>query len=556
MLKHIYVLKEEYKDTDLYIWDVGKRSIWIFTYLAYRGIDIRGFITDIDDFAGGTFMNRPVISAEEFSALPEGSALMVLDDETSGPVMELALGYGKGLRMTDILEFDPALSRHAVWVYGTGNRAWKRVKQLEQRGASVEGFFVSEQQPDRPDSILGRPVVTFTRETGSKAGAILVAAGRENSRDEILLNISAIGYDGDVYIKEVLSHPMLLGSDPFIMIDRAMKENKDLLLCSEDAMTSGLLRRAAAIYGAEFKKEVCFEGSDERGLEDIYALADEDPDKSVLLIHSYDKYRRFEMAEAATDLGYTIERGNFESVIKACYNRLKSSGVLQYEYDEQMMSSVDYTPAGGLPGLAVHGDPDGGGKRILVYGGSTSSEVYAAETWASQLQKRCAREGKDVVVFNGAQEMDTVEKELRRLLRDIGFVKPDIVISMSGVNNLKDYSDKFARSRGENQLERWKRTERYMKLISESEGARFYAFLQPMNMCMQDADIDETRRFTFDTLWHGEHMYYGKDGGDLYTYLVTLFHHKEGMFIDFCHYTEEANGILADAVYEKISEAL
>jgi hypothetical protein len=41
---------------------------------------------------------------------------------------------------------------------------------------------------------------------------------------------------------------------------------------------------------------------------------------------------------------------------------------------------------------------------------------------------------------------------------------------------------------------------------------------------------------------------------DFYHNLISLFFHKEGMFIDFCHYSEEANEILADSIFQTIRE--
>ena len=43
---------------------------------------------------------------------------------------------------------------------------------------------------------------------------------------------------------------------------------------------------------------------------------------------------------------------------------------------------------------------------------------------------------------------------------------------------------------------------------------------------------------------------------DFYINLLSLFDEKEGMFIDNCHYSENANGILAEIVYEKLIKDL
>ena len=48
----------------------------------------------------------------------------------------------------------------------------------------------------------------------------------------------------------------------------------------------------------------------------------------------------------------------------------------------------------------------------------------------------------------------------------------------------------------------------------------------------------------------------GSRKDDFYINLLSLFDDKEGMFTDICHYSEEANKILADIVYEHILKDL
>ena len=43
---------------------------------------------------------------------------------------------------------------------------------------------------------------------------------------------------------------------------------------------------------------------------------------------------------------------------------------------------------------------------------------------------------------------------------------------------------------------------------------------------------------------------------DEYINLLPLFHHKEGMYIDCCHYSEEANEKIAECVYRTIKDEL
>ena len=90
-----------------------------------------------------------------------------------------------------------------------------------------------------------------------------------------------------------------------------------------------------------------------------------------------------------------------------------------------------------------------------------------------------------------------------------------------------------------------------MKAVAETYGAEFLCYLQPMKFGKPDMSLLE------ECIHHDEK----RDGytfrerssrNDFYKNLMELFDHKDGMFIDACHYSEEGKAVLADIVYEDI----
>ena len=551
MIKHIYTLKSEYKGKDIYIWGIGKRAEWTFSFLAYRGIAASGFVTCRERFFSESFLGCPVISPEEFSL--KDDALMLMEYSVDRETFRRISGYGKCLYFKEAFEIDPALTECPCYIYGTKIGAWNMLSRFASNGIECGGFLLSEKTG--PDQIAGIPVYQYDRTGFSGRDRIVVSAVSEDVVNDILEHIQSRDFPGDVYIDELVQYTSIWSTDPFLMLDDAVKSGKRILLCCEDALGRELIGKICGLYDIRIDREVCFSGDEEKGLGDIWALSDEDPEGSVVLIFAFNKKRRYEIVCALNDMGYSPEKHNFAGVQRCLYSGLLPLKRIGYEKDTRLGTSLDYTALGGIPGWAVYGDGKDG-LRIMVLGGSTSSDVYYPENWVSKLYKRFISDGSAATIYNGAHEGNTSSHELLRLTRDIDFIKPDIVISLSGLNDL-DFRrdlDKFEALNGESAFVFWKRMESYMKMISEAAGARFISILQPINEYMGPSSLSESLMFSADPDDSSQRVSPEKRKDDLCIDLMDLFHHREGMFIDKCHYSDEANGIIADIVYRLIKE--
>ena len=72
--------------------------------------------------------------------------------------------------------------------------------------------------------------------------------------------------------------------------------------------------------------------------------------------------------------------------------------------------------------------------KVMVMGGSTST--WPLTTWSKLLCEKIKSRGRDCVIFNGAVEGYFSGQELLKVIRDAPAIKPDIVISLSGINDL------------------------------------------------------------------------------------------------------------------------
>ncbi len=553
MIQHIRVLKTSLADKDIYIWDVGKYAMWVFYGAAMRRVNIRGFVTNYPQYVGDTIMNRPIISPEEFRE--KKNAVILVSEKVTKGTFDLVKSYGQECYLwPDALELNPGLKQGSHFLYDTDNDSWNFIKEAEHRGVKIRGFL--KEGAAEGEKILGLPVKDPFRAGLKNSGSVIILKHQPQSDGIVTDRLQQNGFTGTIFLNSFSEIQNIWSVDCFAMLDSAVKQKKRILLCCEDAMGRALLHEVLSTYGIPIAREVCYGGSPENGLDDIWSLAEEDPAESVLMIHSFSRKRRYEIIEAANDLGYHLEDHNYSALTQYCYNRLKHTDVLVNEYDKKLEYSIDYTAIGGLPGWAVYGDPASADKKIMVLGGSTSSEIYYPECWVSKLYKKIRSEGKNAAIYNGAHEGNAVFHELNRLIRDIHTLKPDIVISMSGFNDLPKGSGKFETVRQENSFEYWRRLESYMKLIAEAEGAKLYAVLQPINQSPEDNTVYEAMMYLGQVHRRGRVFTENRRNDDFYHDLFTRFLHQHEKYIDLCHYSEIGTRELADEVYQMIKDDL
>lgn len=138
--------------------------------------------------------------------------------------------------------------------------------------------------------------------------------------------------------------------------------------------------------------------------------------------------------------------------------------------------------------------------RIMILGGSTSDigQYKPEKSWPEFLFEKLKQKA---VIFGGAVGGYNARQECLKLLRDIGTIKPDIIISYSGVNdaypmsadghpfmhiyqllsmkNSSSFQIDEGVSSTEPRADLWLRMENCMCAIAQSFGCKFYGILQP-----------------------------------------------------------------------------
>ena len=166
---------------------------------------------------------------------------------------------------------------------------------------------------------------------------------------------------------------------------------------------------------------------------------------------------------------------------------------------------------------------------IMCFGGSTTSTIQGS-LWAQYLHSKLQSQGLDCAILNGGCGGHNSWNELNKMMRDLPFFKPDIVISYSGINDYAfhaDINNPYVNIKGTNELletrlfsslnyppfsgdhsDAFITRSRYMNSVCQVNGSKFLRILQPT---LGFGDY----KFDLDDKLDREFFHYANDPSDL-----------------------------------------
>lgn len=269
-----------------------------------------------------------------------------------------------------------------------------------------------------------------------------------------------------------------------------------------------------------------------------------------------------------------------------------------------------------IPGFVVYGEEDPEAIRIVALGSSTTDPTtfllgdHGPDNWPKVLQDICQANGKKCVVYNGGIGGFTSSQELLKFIRDVLPMKPDVVVSLNGGNELYHYSSQFPFTHhyqlrlmnklvGKHQhhlcgyfpntmfifnyllnkrgnsfpihegtpyeikpAKIWEMNTRTLSAIAKEYGIHYYVFLQPLvgvgNYISSKTDQEylktheETEKYlTFLTELYTEAKESCKNK-DYCIDLTSLFDGKQDLFADPRHPNREGDRLIANEIYNQL----
>ncbi len=578
MIKPLHTLKDNYRKKNIYIWNINHTSTEVLMLLLFNYIDICGFIDPSDKYVDEELFNRPIYSKDILSGLRDDTIVVYKENafiepyysENKGIFVEVWSLFGS---------INPDLYNKKVYIYGTGGGAGDLLEEIKREEIVISGFVETE-QPIR-NVYNNLPLKSFKTDDFTCDDAIIISPKSKKDKMDILEHCKFA--DADVF----LDYYSLI--DFFVVyfalvVNRAIKSHKQIVLCGEYNALSDTIYKIFEIYEiiSEFRIHISekVEPKVNNKIKSlyIYDIRPQDVDKCIVVVDEILSEKQVSVISYLQDMGWSVSDMNITGFFECNLSDAIMLGKSLLIEDNLVRVSM-HSQSDDLSGWKCLGKTHGEEISIAILGGSTSSAgYYRVESWGEKLHRKLLHKGYHLKTYIGATPGATVSYEIVKFLRDGYCIKPDIVISMSGVNNTldlwgynqfsflldfddynKDYLGKIATGlrTDENNFDYWIRCSKVLKLLASHIGAECFVFLQPMNLYMENMSLDEKMIHEYEIYRNGAIEFYQKAGetGDYFN-LIEAFQHKDKMYIDCWHYSEYASNILADRVIEIIEPAL
>lgn len=589
MLNLIYEINSEYRDKNIYIWDVSRNSMVLFTKLAFGSKKISGFVTDVDKYMGNKFLNLPVLGAEDY--LNDESILVLPDypDTCRHKVYEKVLHMLPDAKIVwheDLYDVADCLLHEKVMIYGTGKAAEQILDVCKEKNILIEGFINSNAESN--ETFKGYKVFSSKDLWKFTELPIIVAALNIKAKEEIIYNLSNNNCER-IYVNHIIAPRHSFAEAIFTWINKAICDEKKIYIYSDYNEYLKITQKTFETYGIPVNGIVYEKSESNNIIEDVYTLSYMSANDIFIYINERMSSKMYNANRLLRDLGMEYE--NFTGAIQSRTN------YSEYITNYDILLGRSLSGNTEKKGFYIYGNDKEDDLKIMILGGSTSTEkAYTTESWVSKMYSKYFRDN-NVTIYNGADCGFDVVQELLVLLRDGPVIKPDIVISLSGVNNLFDRSDiafiniqsyfedssyadvvnnfnvwlmahmfstiapqsylNSGLKSDEDNFEFWKRNEKIICGVAKIIGAKPYVFLQPMNIDERNMDMYEYSLHIAEQNREAQKEFLSKcKNNDFYINAISILSGKDKMYIDAAHYTDKANEIIATYVYEKIKDTI
>jgi hypothetical protein len=542
----------------------------MFTKILLMKINVCGFVVpeECEEYAGETYMNRPIVSLKQVE--DDENKIILVSHDVSETIFN---SIKNAVYWEESLELNSELRHKKIIIYGTGGGAKRICKKLEDIGNCEYIFCLSKLEGSR--EFQGRRVIEACELEQYEDYVVVISVVTPEFLMQILEVLNEKGFLGTIYLEVSLLHCKHAHTITLPQrLNMAIKEHKKVYLYGQKNDLAELIEDACKLYGIYIEGYVYEVRDKEHDIDSIYEISYNGVEDKLIIIADFIRYQSVVLARKNIELaGFSLEQWNYTCI--RGYTLTDKFKLLESRIHLDSLVGYSALYLKGLPGWKRYGKVDENSIRIMILGGSTSSEVLHPENWISKLHYKLLENNIKTTIYNGAHSGNDIVHEVLRLLRDGYVLKPHIVISMSGLNNINakyDVVNQFnipayttiiryysaneeyctGLKSDEDLYSFWYRNVKLIKMICEYYGVEFFSFLQPMNITMNSKNLQEMSMYGQEQMEGVRSFSENANDSSDYVNIMRLFEHQDEMFVDNCHYTDKAMEVISDKVYETI----
>lgn len=494
-----------------------------------------------------------------------------------------------------------------IFIYGAGKNGRNTCIYLQNYGIEINGFIDSNK--DKIDTILeNKPIISL--KNVCKSDTIIVSSMYYKEIAKLLEN--------EDYRNVFVDYGTICQCKPPYYIFETQDMSKSAIvwdvywhfyILMRDVINKKIVLYGDNEYSYQLKKLfkmidkevefICDDEADSGETKSVYDLLYEDVSELMVLNTKCiweNMVCKFPNSKFLEELGLRYI-SDFREINRMPDNAIRES-YLDSKYGYQVDPLLGFTiiyPNSSKEYNQYHvlGNTDLKRNRILILGGSTSDMGMYENTksWPEILYEKLLAKD-EVVLFGGAVGGYNSRQECLKLLRDIAIIKPNLVISYSGVNDaypmnveshpfynssvlaacknaIKQYDTCIGSRTVETSAQLWIRMEQTMHAITTCFGGKFIGILQPTIHNKNELyGLERVIKVYQDGHGHEPFSYINnKKRNDSFKESVQISHcfeesymhdfsdvlkEQEEVFKDVCHLLQAGNEVVAQRIYDVI----
>lgn len=563
---------------NIYIYGTDSDSARLFFQLSSLHVRIKGFV-EKENGKINSFYHKPVYTINE---LQENSTVLTSDKDSA---------LNNFVLCENFFEFNKHINKKHVVIYGCGECGRKLKKYLDSIDVNVECYI--ETNSKKIGTVLdGIPVWDKESLKDFRDDVSVISAGQYWQEMDDIVQKTNEKLDRYYIPNSSLIDLLEMTLEEGIVVDF---EKKKRIRCYElFSLEEHYADKELVLYGSDIdliKKYA-----------DIYALLDF---KSITIATDYERYDTRETEFPVINIVDILYKNNFiillqdenkskkleELGLTASKDFVLISSSAPVNSHREFVLDINlgyvYLANSAYPGIKLYGENKKDDFKIAVLGGSTSeSNRSFIKPWVEFLFDSYL--GKGVTLYNCAMSGYSSGQELIKLVRDVILLNPNLIISYSGVNEVTQVKkdsvfafnylyhlfQTYAKSskvglvtgvaNNISHCNKWLSNMKLMNAISEINGAKFYAFVQPIlsnkdvfsaheikmmkmiKTMYTDEVFEELKLFRENASQMQEDYSFVKD--------LTYIFDDEDVYMDLCHLYEKGNQIIADSIWNIIKK--